>query len=84
MIHFENNNFTVILEWSQFIGETYSVAVVPEPVHTNFTTSSSVQFVMLYNIQYSVNVTATLCGHRNATNLTTLSLMYYYRKDMHN
>ena len=58
------------MEWSQFNGETYTVATVPEAVHTNFTGSTSVQLVMLYNTQYNVNVTATLCGHRNATNFT--------------
>ena len=71
MIHFGNDNFTVTLEWSQFSGETYSVATVPEAVHTSFIGSTSVQLVMLYNTQYNVNVTATLCGHRNSTgNLT--------------
>jgi hypothetical protein len=73
MIHFGADNFTVTLEWSQFSGETYSVATVPESVHLISTMSTSVQLVMLYNTQYNVTVTATLCGHRNATNL----VIYY-------
>ena len=70
MIHFGNNNFTVTLEWSQVSGETYTVATTPEAEHTRFTANTSVQLVMLYNMQYNVNITATLCGHRNATNFT--------------
>ena len=46
---------------------TYSVVTVPEAVHTNVTESTSVQLVMLYNTQYNMNVTTTLCGHRNTT-----------------
>ena len=72
MIHFENDDFTVILEWPHFSGETYSVVTIPEAVHTSFTTNTSVQLVMLYNIQYNVNVTATLCGYRNTTNSTMI------------
>ena len=72
MIHFGNSNFTVTLEWPQFSGETYNVISDPEVEHTSFTgiTNTSVQLVMVYNTQYSVNVTATLCGHRNAATLT--------------
>jgi hypothetical protein len=74
MIRFGTDNFTVTLEWSQFSGETYSVASVPESVHVRFTTNTSVQLVLLYNTQYNVIVTATLCGYRNATT----NLIIYY------
>ena len=71
--HFENGNFTVTLEWPQFSGETYTVTTVPEPVHKNYTPGSiNIQLVMDYNTLYNVTVTATLCGHRNATNFTTI------------
>ena len=50
--------------------ETYSIAIVPEPLHTGIITNTSVQLGMLYNTQYNVKVTATLCGHTNATNFT--------------
>jgi hypothetical protein len=73
MTHFGTDSFTVTLEWFQFSGETYSVAIVPESVHLISTMSTSVQLVMLYNTQYNVTVIATLCGHRNATNL----VIYY-------
>ena len=73
MIQFGNDNFTVTLEWSQFSGETYSITTTPEAEHTRFTTNTSVQLVMFYNILYNVNVTATLCGYRNTTNFT----LYY-------
>ena len=59
MTYFGNDSFTVIQEWQQFSCETYSVATVPEAVRTSFNMSTSVQLVMLYNIQY-VSVTATL------------------------
>jgi hypothetical protein len=78
MVYFGNDNFTVTLEWYQFSGETYSVAIAPEPVSTSFTGSTSVQLVMLYDTPYNVTITATLCGNRNTTNYTTL--YYYYCK----
>jgi hypothetical protein len=78
MVYFGNDNFTVTLEWYQFSGETYSVATVPQPVNMSFTGSTSVQLVMLFDTPYNVTITATLCGNRNTTNLTTL--YYYYRK----
>ena len=70
------DNFTVTLEWSQFSGESYTVATVPEPEHMSFIMSTSrVQLVMLYSTQYNVMVTATLCGHSNATSNL---IIYYY------
>ena len=75
MILFGNDTFTVTLEWSQFIGEAYTVVTVPRPeaMHmTTFSGNGSVQLVLLYNTEYNVTVTATLCGHRNASNFTTI------------
>ena len=84
MTYFGNNNLTVTLVWPQFSGETYDVATVPEVVHTSFTMNTSVQLVMLYNTQYNVTVTATLCGNRNTTNYYYTTLHYYYNgKKMH-
>jgi hypothetical protein len=77
MVCFENDNFTVTLEWSQFSGETYNVTTVPEAVNMSFTGSTSVQLVMLYDTPYNVTITATLCGNRNTMNFTT---PYYYSK----
>ena len=74
MTNFGNDNVTVTLEWSQFSGETYSVATVPEPVNLSFIMSNSVQLVLHYNTQYNLSVIATLCGYRNATT----NLMIYY------
>ena len=70
-IHFESANFNITLEWSQYSNEIYSVTITPDAEHTSFTTNTSVQLVMLYNIQYNVNVTATLCG-TDATNFTRI------------
>ena len=70
MIDFGRDNFTVTLEWPQCNHETYSIAVVPEPLHATIITNTSVQLTMLYNTQYNVNITATLCGSRNTTNIT--------------
>ena len=74
MTNFGNDNVTVTLELSQHSGETYNVITVPEPIRMNFIASnrSKVQLVLLYNTQYNVTVTATLCGHSNATNFTTI------------
>ena len=72
--HLGTDNFIVTLEWSQFSGETYTVATVPEPVYISFIMSTSIQLVLHYNTQYNVTVIATLCGHRNAT----ANLMIYY------
>ena len=73
MIHFGHDNFTVTLAlWPQFSGETYTVATALEAVHTRFTTNTSVQLVMLYNTQYDINITATLCGCKSAINFTTI------------
>ena len=72
MTNFGNDNVTVTLEWSQHSGETYTVVTVPEAVNVSFITSTSVQLVLLYNTEYNVTVTATLCGHSNATNFTTI------------
>ena len=74
MTRLGKDDFTVILEWSQFSGETYTVTAVPEPEHMSFIVSNSIQVVMLYNIQYNVMVAATLCEHSNATS----NLIYYY------
>ena len=83
MIHFGKNNFTVTLEWSECSGESYSFATVPEPAAVHMMSLSSlmstrVQLVLLYDTEYNVTVTATLCGDSNATNSTTLS--YYHSK----
>ena len=71
MIFFGNDSFTLTLEWPQFSGETYSGATIPEAVHTRFTTSTSVQLVMLYNVntQYNMTVIATPCGNRSTANI---------------
>ena len=77
MVIFGNNNVTVTLEWSQFSGETYIVATIPEAAASvSFTGSTSVQLVLLYNTEYNVTITAILCGDGNATNSSTIS--YYY------
>jgi hypothetical protein len=70
MTRFGMDNFVVTLEWFQFSDETYSVATLPVPMDTNFISNTSVRVIMLYNTQYNVTVTGTLCGHRNATNIT--------------
>ena len=71
MIYFGGDNFSATLEWSQYNNhETYSVTIVPEPLHTGCNTTTSVRLVLLYNTQYNVMVTANLCGHSNATNIT--------------
>ena len=71
VVYFGGNNFLATLEWSQYNDrETYSTAIVPEPLHIGHNTTTNVWLVLLYNTQYNVTVTANLCGHSNATNFT--------------
>ena len=79
MIYIGNDSYTVTLEWPQFSGETYDVVTVPEAVQTRLTGNTSVQLMMLYDILYSVNVTAILCENRNTTNYT----LYYNGMKVH-
>lgn len=72
MIRFGNDTFTVTLEWSHFSGEMYSVVTVPEAMDITVTGNGNAQLVMLYNTEYNVTVTATLCGDRSASNFTTI------------
>ena len=66
----------VILEWSRFSGETYTVATVPEALHTSImNTSCRAELVLLYDTEYNVTITATLCGNRNSSN--SITLPYY-------
>ena len=44
MIRFGSDNFSATLEWSQYNNrETYSFAIIPEPLHTGRNTTTSVQ-----------------------------------------
>ena len=71
MVYFESDNFSATLEWPQNNDrETYSIAILPEPLHTGRNMNTSVRLVLLYNTQYNVMVTANLCGNSNATNFT--------------
>ena len=79
MTNFGNDSVAVTLEWSQFSGETYSIVTVPQPVNMSSIMSTSVQLVLLYNTEYNVTVTATLCGYSNASNFITI----YYGITVH-
>ena len=65
------NNTTVILEWMQEAGASYSVSVNPNPLESelNGTTSG---LTILYNTSYHVTIAATLCG--NNMNRTAIDI----------
>ena len=65
------NNATVILEWIQELGVSYSVSVTPNPLESSSSGTTS-QLVVLYNTSYHVNIVATLCG--NNMNRTTIDI----------
>jgi hypothetical protein len=56
------NHATVILEWIQEDGVSYNVSVIPNPLESNSSGTTS-QLVILYNTSYCVTVVATLCGN---------------------
>ena len=58
---FYSNSITVVLEWNEEIGVTYDVAVYPNVTKT-FKSKAGLHLSILYNVQYTVNVEASLCG----------------------
>ena len=68
--HYEPDNVTVTVEWTQQLGAMYNVKISPlAPVIING--SSSRQLIVLYNTEYNLSVVAiTHC--LNATDLITL------------
>ena len=65
------NNATVILEWIQEVGVSYTVSVTPNPLESSSSGTKS-QLVVLYNTSYHVNIVATLCG--NNMNRTAIDI----------
>lgn len=76
-LEFRREGIIVLIDWnpSQYndINIVYDVEGIPQ-VTIVFTNSSSTKLQVSYNTQYSVRITATLCGHSNAS--TTVALKF--------
>ena len=69
--HYEPDNVTVTVEWTQQMGAMYDVKISPL-VPIIITGNTSRQLMVLYNTEYNLSVVAiTHCG--NATDLITLN-----------
>lgn len=73
---FRANNISVTFEWAELEeGFSYGVIVTPVAVSVSAVAyspeSASVELTLLYNVQYDVNITASLCGRSNITTTTT-------------
>ena len=64
-------NVTVIVEWIQQIGVTYTVRVSPL-VPIIGTESANHQFMIPYNTEYNISVEAAIPCRPNATTVITL------------
>ena len=63
---FEANGVTVALEWDAKNGVSYIVSVQPE-VLVDYTRANSAQLSLSYGWEYSISVTASLCGRNRTT-----------------
>ena len=62
---FGADNITVTVKWTQEEGVTYQIIVVPQ-IPINFTGESSIQLILLYNINYNLRVETALPCQRQA------------------
>ena len=58
-----SESVTVTFEWTQERDILYNVTVYPLPVVDYYVGSTRIQITVLYNIQYQVSVSATICEH---------------------
>lgn len=75
---FRANNISVTFEWAELEeGFSYGVIVTPVAVSVSAVAyspeSASVELILLYNVQYDVNITASFCGRSNITTTTKLT-----------
>lgn len=79
-LDFRTNSILVFIDWNKSrLHENdmaYKVDALPQALVT-FTSTTSVQLQVSYNILYNVSVTATLCGQRDATTTVLLSVGEY-------
>ena len=63
---FESTGVVTVVEWDPENEVSYNISTFPE-VSTKFTGEMTVQLTIPYNIQVTVNVSATLCGEERTT-----------------
>ena len=56
---FGADNVTVTVEWTQQEGATYQIIIVPK-IPVTFIGESSIQLILLYNINYNLSVESAL------------------------
>ena len=69
---FSNDNVKINMEWTPEVGVSYDVVIAPSTL-VNFSTSTSAQMVLSYNVNYSVSV-VPVCAVRDVE--SNLQLMY--------
>ena len=58
------NNISVTMGWMQETDVSYNISIVPE-VAIQFVERTNVRLNLFYNTEYSVRITATMCGRNN-------------------
>ena len=70
------DNVTVAAEWTQHLGATYSVTVVPS-VPILLTGANSCQLTISYNTEYNLSIEATdLCRFSGVNSTAFIGLKY--------
>lgn len=62
-----SRNVSVVLTWNPEFGVSYDVTIT-HPEGAIHPVSNTTELTLLYNIQYNVRVTASLCGLNHVTN----------------
>ena len=74
MLEFRTDSINVsinLIQSQHHKNTAYDVDVIPQVMVTINSTSAELQ--ISYNTRYDIRITATLCGHTNATTLVTLT-----------
>jgi hypothetical protein len=69
---FEGDGIIVFLEWMEQSGVMYDVTITPQAPGIESVSGTSVRLRVDYNVNYTVTISATLCGQNSANN--TLSV----------
>ena len=69
---FEPTEVVTVIEWITENRVSYNFSVFPEVI-TTFIGESTIQLIIPYNIQLTVNVSATLCGQER----TAIEIIYH-------
>ena len=80
---YNTDNVTVALEWREEAGVSYSISATPSPLRSRLSGNMS-QLTILYNISYSVVVSATLCGQNMNMTAIDIAVDYVGKTDVFN